>query len=62
VDPAVGVELCCRVGDRVERGQPLANLLHNDREVEKSRALLEGAFSISDQATTIGSRILEVLR
>ncbi len=62
VDPSVGVELSCRVGDRVERGQPLAYLLHNDEGVDKARTLLEGAFSISDQATNIGSRILEVLR
>jgi len=62
VDPAVGVELLCRVGDRVEQGQPLANLLHNGSGVDKAEELLRGAFSISDQANTIGTRIIEVLR
>lgn len=47
VDPAVGVELAVRVGDRVERGQPLAFLhLRNDANAPEFAADAAGAFAV----------------
>lgn len=47
LDPSAGVELCRRVGDRVEAGAPLAVLHHaGGAAVETAMALLSRAFSI----------------
>jgi pyrimidine-nucleoside phosphorylase len=47
VDPAVGVELAVRVGDRVERGQPLAFLhLRSDGNAQAFVAEAAGAFAV----------------
>ncbi len=63
VDPAVGIELACKVGDPVRRGQPLATLHHNRRGVEAAEAMLAAAFTIAEKSPPAsGSRILEVLR
>jgi pyrimidine-nucleoside phosphorylase len=62
VDPAVGVELCVRVGDRVERGQPLARLHHNGVGVEPAVALVRGAFQLADEGLSSATRIIEVIR
>lgn len=49
IDPAVGLEVHARIGDRVERGAPLVTLHTRDgRGVEAARALLEGAFVLVD--------------
>jgi pyrimidine-nucleoside phosphorylase len=62
VDHAVGVELLCEVGDRVEEGQPLAYLLHNGAGVDGARARVAGAIEVGDEGARLDSRILEVLR
>lgn len=63
IDHAVGIEVGVRVGDRVEAGQVLARLHHNQRGLEGARALAEGAFVLGDApATAPDSRIIEVLR
>jgi pyrimidine-nucleoside phosphorylase len=62
VDHAVGVELLCEVGDRVEEGQPLAYLLHNGAGVDGARERIAGAITIGDKGHRLESRILEVLR
>jgi pyrimidine-nucleoside phosphorylase len=63
VDPGVGIELCARVGDRVQAGQDLALLIHNDRGVDRAAELCRGAFTIADQAQAPArTRILETLR
>lgn len=46
VDPAVGIELLARVGDRVEAGQELAYLWHNDRGLDRALARATRAFGI----------------
>jgi pyrimidine-nucleoside phosphorylase len=67
VDPAAGFELLCRVGDRVEAGQPLA-IMHtdhadDDRRVTEARARLLAAIPIADHApASPPSRVLEILR
>ncbi len=46
VDPRVGVLVHKKVGDRVERGEPLATLQHAEKNLERARRALAGAFSI----------------
>ncbi len=51
IDPAVGFLIRARPGDRVERGQPLAEILARDAEGEAAgRAALDAAFVIGDAA------------
>ncbi len=68
VDPAAGVLLRATCGQRVEPGQPIAELHHAatlaDDRVAEARRLVAGAFTI-DPAATPGappSRVLEVIR
>jgi pyrimidine-nucleoside phosphorylase len=52
IDPAVGVELAARVGDRVERGSPLAFLhLRDDADAARFVESAGAAFSITSRAT-----------
>lgn len=69
VDPAVGLRVMAHVGDRVTRGQPLVELLHNDAGIDAASSLVRGAYSISPEgdpgaagAGRSKTRILEVLR
>lgn len=62
VDHAVGIELAVGVGDRVQVGEPLAYLHHNDHGVAEAERLVLGAVSIGDEAEQPTTRILEVLR
>ena len=62
VDPAVGIELCRKVGDTVEAGAPIARLHHNETGVSEARELILGAYRIGESADAPGTRILEVLR
>jgi pyrimidine-nucleoside phosphorylase len=49
VDLAVGLKIHVKVGDRVERGAPLATIYANDEDrLAACRARLEGAFVFSD--------------
>lgn len=49
VDHGVGVLLAAKVGQRVERGQPLATLYaRSEAALAQARALLEGAFQIAE--------------
>ncbi len=51
VDHAVGIELECRPGERVEQGQPLARLyVHRPEDAEAPAARLRKAVRIVDQA------------
>ncbi|MBI4703557.1 MAG: thymidine phosphorylase [Deltaproteobacteria bacterium] len=50
VDPAVGIELCCRRGDAIEVGQELALLhLRDQADPEAFRTRVRGAFAIADE-------------
>ncbi len=67
IDPAVGVMMACRPGDRVAAGQPLAtlhtNLGDDDPRVAEAIRRLQGAITIADHAPApAASRVLEVLR
>ena len=48
VHHGVGVLVHCHVGDRVEVGDPLATLVHDDRGLEHAQAFLEKAISVED--------------
>ncbi len=50
VDPRVGVLVHKKVGDRVERGEPMATLQHADRGLDRARAEVAGAFTIGHVA------------
>lgn len=50
IDPGVGLVLTHRLGERVEAGEPLAELHVNDpRRLDEARALLLGAIDIADE-------------
>ena len=50
INPAVGLEMATRIGDRVEAGDPLLWIHHADRGVDAARRHLDLAFSIADEA------------
>src|SRR5262245_37558700 len=50
VDPAVGIELTRVVGDPVERGEPIAWLLHRDRGVEEAGRMVARAYAVGEAA------------
>ena len=53
IDPGVGLVLTHRLGERVEAGEPLAELHVNDpRRLDEARALLLGAIDIADEPVT----------
>jgi pyrimidine-nucleoside phosphorylase len=59
VDPAAGVELAAKVGDRVERGQ-LIGVLHSNRLVEEGSmaARLLGAVQLSEEEVSPAPTVL----
>jgi len=63
VDPAAGVELLAKMGDKVEKGQPLARL-HVGREgrVEKAKRLVEEAYTIGPEQPRPGPLVLGNVR
>ena len=66
IDPAAGIELAAHMGERVERGQPLAFLLSSrasDADVAAARDMVAGAYRLGPIASVPRlSRVLEVLR
>ena len=54
VDPRVGVLVYAKVGERVERGQPLARLQHAGKGIERARHEVAAAFQIGDSAAPRG--------
>jgi pyrimidine-nucleoside phosphorylase len=51
IDPAVGIEICVRVGDELRRGRPVARILartHGD--AERAAGRVRGALTIADEA------------
>jgi pyrimidine-nucleoside phosphorylase len=62
IDPAVGLIVQKKVGDRVAPEEPLATLHYNDEaRVAEARRYLEGAFNISAAAPAPAPLILETL-
>ena len=50
IDPAVGIELCVKVGDPIQAGQPLAILHSNREDVSEVLDRLSAAVTIADSA------------
>jgi thymidine phosphorylase len=51
VDPAVGIVLHKKVGDRVAAGEPLATIYYNaEARAARARQLIEASCQISDSA------------
>ncbi|PKO19579.1 thymidine phosphorylase [candidate division BRC1 bacterium HGW-BRC1-1] len=62
VDHAVGLQMCVRIGDRVEAGAPLVEIIHRGgRGLEDCRARLQRAFVIGDESVSPPELILERL-
>jgi thymidine phosphorylase len=66
IDPAAGIELAAQVGERVERGEPVAYLLStraSDDDLAAAREMVSGAFQFGAQMSAPQSAlVLEVLR
>jgi thymidine phosphorylase len=62
VDPAVGVMLHKKVGDRVAAGESLATLLMNDLGPEPAEAMVRAAYQIDDAPPTTRPLILGEIR
>ena len=49
VDPGVGISVLAKIGDKVEKGQPLAVIAYRDEEqMEAAKPLLQGAWEVGD--------------
>jgi pyrimidine-nucleoside phosphorylase len=62
VDPAVGILLHKKLGDRVERGEPLATLLMNDLGPEPAEAMVRAAYTIAEAPPPARPLILGEIR
>jgi pyrimidine-nucleoside phosphorylase/thymidine phosphorylase len=62
IDPAVGVILEVKVGEKVDAGAVLCRLYYtNEERVEEAAELVEGAFRVSTQKAEDRELILEVV-
>jgi thymidine phosphorylase len=60
IDPAVGLVMQTRVGDRVSAGQPLATIYYrSDDALKESLSYLEGAVVVTDKQPLPPTLILE---
>jgi pyrimidine-nucleoside phosphorylase len=58
VDPKAGIVLRKKLGDRVERGEPLARLSTDSREaVERIKSEVQDCFSLSPSRVEVGPRV-----
>jgi pyrimidine-nucleoside phosphorylase len=52
IDHGVGLEFHKRIGDRVEKGEPLATIhFNNDTKLAEAKALIAGSYVIGEKAT-----------
>jgi thymidine phosphorylase len=59
LDLSTGFEMLVRLGDKVERGQPLARLFATSAFADLGREKLLAAIRIADEQPTLGPLILE---
>ncbi|QDU89949.1 Pyrimidine-nucleoside phosphorylase [Pirellulimonas nuda] len=52
IDPAVGLEMLVRIGDRVEAGQPIVGLFARKKDETGATAAVRRAITIADQTTS----------
>ncbi len=60
IDPGAGVEVLVKIGDEVEKGQPVGRL-YGGRNVERAKELILEALEISDTPAGRPPAILESL-
>jgi pyrimidine-nucleoside phosphorylase len=62
IDPSVGYEVLAKLGDRVEKGQPLVKVFYReDVSLEEVRNLLISAYSVSQERTPPPPLVYETL-
>lgn len=62
IDPAVGVELQKKVGDRVDKGESLCTIYYNsDQRLPEAMSKLRSAYEIADQPPPPSALILDVI-
>jgi pyrimidine-nucleoside phosphorylase len=62
VDPAAGITVLAKVGDRVSAGDALAEIAYNDDDrLQAALRLLEGAWEIEEGPVTVHPLILETI-
>ena len=60
IDPAVGIEVVCKVGERATSGEPLAILRVNNAEnLEQAKAMVAQAYTIGDKEVAVPKLIVE---
>ncbi|MCD6291073.1 MAG: pyrimidine-nucleoside phosphorylase, partial [Anaerolineae bacterium] len=63
IDPAVGIVMRARLGDRVEVGQPLCDIHANDEtRLERAQERLRRAFTVGEEPVALPPLIYQVLR
>jgi len=58
VTPSVGLQMRVRLGDEIEEGQPLLDLLSTGKGQEEATALIAGAFEITEEPATESPRLI----
>ena len=58
VAPSVGLQMRVRLGDEIEEGQPLLDLLSTGKGQEEATALIAGAFEITEEPATESPRLI----
>ena len=63
IDPAAGVSLTKKVGDRVAKGEPIARIATNSMgaELATAKAMIAGAFAIGESPVSVPDLIVERL-
>jgi thymidine phosphorylase len=59
IDHGVGLEMLVRLGDAVERGQPVVHVFGSRSQVEQVRPLIERAVAIGDEPPAVGPLIVQ---
>ena len=61
IHPGVGLVLCKKRGDSVERGEPLAEIHHAERGLEQAQALTRRAYVIGEEPPQAVPLVLETI-
>jgi pyrimidine-nucleoside phosphorylase len=62
IDHAVSLEFHKRIGDRVEKGEPLVTIHYNaESKLHGAKKLLESAFIFADSAPPVSPQILQII-
>ena len=59
IDHSVGMETLVSIGDRVERGRPLARIFANGQDAEGTRRTIENSFHLQDEPMPVPPLIID---